>query len=394
MPTRQLPPELLIEIFSNLTSSPTSLFYSLPVSRTFCRLIKPILYRHITITSNEQCELLLRVKKEDKQRVKHITIIGEDGSYDPSDAAWHDEECALGEGVIIDLLRGKLLDISVIETLHVKDVHEHTGDEGTSKDWARYRYLKTAFRLTELSISGHQGGGLIWEAYLRRQYVPNLKRLAYADVGTYEDAREGLDDDEWPDTMPYLSEETHYLGKAVPYSQLEVLVAYYPEDDSDHPIRTFPSANFLCLPSWSPFPPNFREINTSVKHLKLGYSQSDSRGLIDWTTRIERRFETEPNTQVDVHLWLSGRPTRLSPEDYQDAIDRIKAKGFLVHGCEDEPDFENSTSLIFPSFVDYLKKNGKCTRAPKDTGVNGVISREMSPYEGEDWSEESDDAYY
>ncbi|GAA5974899.1 hypothetical protein JCM5350_004492 [Sporobolomyces pararoseus] len=336
MPARQLPPELLTDIFSNLASSPSTLYRSLLVSRTFCSLVKPILYRHITITHKVQCELLQRVSNEDKRG-------------------------GLGEGVIVDLLCGRLLDISAIETLHVKDVHEHEGDEGTRK--GSDPRFKPASNLTELSISGHQGGGLIWKDYLRKRYIPNLKRLGYSCVSRY-DARDGF----------VIFTEDHPIGKDLPYSQLEVLVAYYPDDDSNHPIKTFPSDNFLCLPDY--FASHaFQEMDLSLKHFKFGYSETDSNGPSNWVKRIERRFENRFNTKDDVHIWLPERPLKLSPQDYQGTIDRIKAKGFAVHGYEDETAFEASTSLIFPSFVSHLKRNGKLERAREMIGSDGLNTR-------------------
>ena len=261
----------------------------------------------------------------------------------------------------------------MIETLHIKDVHEHEGDKGTYQGWSPR--FKIAFNLTELSISGHLGGGLIWEVYLRKRYGPNLKRLGYSGVSRYEDARDELDDlDDWPDSIPHLSAETSPIGKGIPYSQLEVLVAYYPKDDSNHPIKTFPSDNFLCLPDY--FASHaFRKMDLSLKHFKFGYSETDPNGPSNWVKRIERHSENRFNTKDDVHIWLSGRPPSLSPQVYSGVIEQIAGKGFVVHGCEDATAFEESTSLIPPSFVNHFKRNGKLERAREMIGSDGLNTR-------------------
>lgn len=114
MPASQLPPELLDEIFSNLSSSSSDLYSSLLACKTFCEIVKPILYQHITITTRQRRYRLLNVKEEDKQLVKKLTISDPNGNLSSLVLESHFEckDCPLGKNLVIDLLTGKLLDIT------------------------------------------------------------------------------------------------------------------------------------------------------------------------------------------------------------------------------------------------------------------------------------------
>jgi hypothetical protein len=112
MPYPSIPPELLGDIFSNLASSSSDLHHVLLACHTFADIVKPILYRHITIKTNSQARLMLRVREEDKQHVKHVSILG-GGPFDIDEGEDYNEEHYGVTGVAIrGLLTGKLLDIS------------------------------------------------------------------------------------------------------------------------------------------------------------------------------------------------------------------------------------------------------------------------------------------
>ncbi|GAA5974946.1 hypothetical protein JCM5350_004515 [Sporobolomyces pararoseus] len=235
MPARQLPPELLTDIFSNLTSSPSTLHRSLFVSRTFCKLVKFVLYRNVVITCNEDWGLLRRAKEVDEQLVKKVSILG-NGPYHArewnrgSETYWEAVQGSLGE-CVHDLLAEKFLEISDPDSTLAPKV------------------FKIASKLKELSIWRHQGGGDFWRSYLDNiTNLPNLRHLGFAEVTSYHD-----NEDDSYSVSEYLADD-EYLGiyelpVLLPNSPLltkfEVLIAEPPSRLED--FQNYPFDIFLAL---------------------------------------------------------------------------------------------------------------------------------------------------
>ncbi|GAA5974910.1 hypothetical protein JCM5350_004500 [Sporobolomyces pararoseus] len=352
MPTSHLPPELITEIFSNLTSSPSDLYHSLLASRSFYALAKPFLYSHITITSNEDCELLRRVKEEDKQLVKKLTIIGhglyDRKTYDPSRLVYEPPVFDPLAKCVRDLLAGKLLEISVIETLIIYDVGESPHPSRVVKSF------KVASKLIELSIWRHQGGGDYWCSYLKNKTnLPSLRRLAFVEVSCYhehvndedEDDEDDEDDENNSDAVDEYPSDRETLGEyqvsvSLPssslYPQLEVLIADPPSRLEEY--ENFPFNNFLALLHPDSEDMRSREVNV-VKNLRPKSNNPDNL----------------------LHFFFFGR--RWKDKDLrksQDIIARIESADVMVHEYdqdEEEEWEEKSTSRIFPWFVKYIRES-------------------------------------
>jgi hypothetical protein len=113
MPTPTLPTELLEAIFCNLSSSTLDLYSSLLACHAFCKIVKPLLYREITIREDWQIVRLRDVREEDKKLVKKVVIIGcGHVRTDKLKEHFEEEECMLLEPCVQLLLEGNLLDIS------------------------------------------------------------------------------------------------------------------------------------------------------------------------------------------------------------------------------------------------------------------------------------------
>ncbi|GAA5974863.1 hypothetical protein JCM5350_004476 [Sporobolomyces pararoseus] len=182
MPTPYVPPELLEDIFSQLSSSKSALYHLSLSCKTFYHLCKPFLYTHITITTGEQRRKLKEVRKEDAQLVRKLVIKGEDSTETDSqeedsvetDSQIDEADDSIGSGIIEDLFSGKLLDISVIEVLHLSHLFENVKEQSNFKTLE----LRAASNLVELSINYHCGGGLLWDHVLGDgRLCPSLLRL-------------------------------------------------------------------------------------------------------------------------------------------------------------------------------------------------------------------------
>ncbi|GAA5974875.1 hypothetical protein JCM5350_004481 [Sporobolomyces pararoseus] len=180
MSTPHLPPELLEDIFSQLSSSKSAL-YNLSLScKTFCHICKPFLYSHITITTGEQRRKLMEVKKEDAQLVKKLVIKGEKSTRREIEMDGADN--SIGSGIIVDLFSGDLLDILVIEVLHLSYLYENVNEQPN----LRTLPLKAATKLVELSIQYHGGGGDLWRRVLEDiRLCPRLVRLGSLSVSSF-----------------------------------------------------------------------------------------------------------------------------------------------------------------------------------------------------------------
>ncbi|GAA5966810.1 hypothetical protein JCM3765_004278 [Sporobolomyces pararoseus] len=350
MSTRQLPPELLDEIFSNLSSSPPDLYLTLLACKTFCQIIKPILYQQIIIDTAHRRSRLLDVRVEDKRLVKHLTIVGE-GWIDPELMDEHFEEgCVLGTDCVLDLLQGKLLDISVIEILHIRNVHE---DPEVAEISTFNLDIKTASNLKEISVRNHQGAGEIWTSFLDKQYVPRLRRLGFAEVTTYDrldydssaasSDYDGDSDESEPVRKGLLEELDTELGVTAPYSQLEVLVAA--PSANWFSIPNFPFDNFLALCNPNYPVPTLSSSSTPIRHFRLIYEKrSFVHGFFAWLSEFEAI--SAQNSDQKLHLYLWGRPLSVSATDYKKAKQSLTSKGIEVHDHSVESDGKEDKALV------------------------------------------------
>ncbi|GAA5965327.1 hypothetical protein JCM3765_007166 [Sporobolomyces pararoseus] len=344
-----------VEIFSNLTSSPPDLYHTLLACKTFCQIIKPILYQHITFTTRQQRSRLLKVKKEDKRLVEKLMISGE-GWIDPIDVENHFdvEDCALGKNAVKDLLTGKLLDITAIRILHIWHVHEDPSEVLGSK--LSPFDLRPALKLVELSIWIHQGRGGIWNVYLGYK-LPSLRQLTYYHVTEY--IREAnpipfASRDNEPDP---LVEVQSRLPPRTPYSQLQAIAALpfneYPE------IRNFPIDRFLAifhieaLLILDTFPNPF-------PHCRLILATKLKRVYFPKLLQLVQEGVSSSDNRL-VSLLLSKPPESVNEEDYKKWNEALKSKGVDVIE-EAAAGIDVSTSRIPSSFIHYLEKNGKFNR--------------------------------
>ncbi|GAA5914198.1 uncharacterized protein JCM6883_000773 [Sporobolomyces salmoneus] len=349
-----LPIELLRLIFSHLESSESSqdLYHVLLASRHFCTIAKPILYRHIFISTEERYKLLQQIREEDKKLVRHVTILGE-GPMDLEELR-SIEDCEMGSVCVWGLLTGFLLDISVIETLHIRDVREDIEAAYPFDAWYTTS-PKIASKLSELSIWDHQGGDRIWEAYLTKRNLPQLRRLGYSHVTRYETAVSQLDPDhedyeyirdEYRFEYPFLEEVGEGLGKGFPLSTLKVLVADCPTQVSTIPKSLQP--RFLSLSVETPS--GLVQLNDSFTHLRLpGFTSKDT-----WFANAVASETKRRSKDASLNLFLTEKAAHNST-----FLDKLQRENVIVRAVPEEEEEENATSLIFPSFIKYLEESGQ-----------------------------------
>ncbi|GAA6015815.1 hypothetical protein JCM11491_007196 [Sporobolomyces phaffii] len=351
-----LPTELLVEIFTRVSSSPADLYHVLATSRRFASIVRPILYRHVTITSRQQRKRLRSVRKEDAQLVKQVTILG-DGPIETEDIKDYFESSSyrFGSDCVHQLLTGQILDISAIETLHVRNVVEYALSQTATL--SSDDFFQIASHLSEISVWGHQGGAQLWHRFLREKHVPQLRRLGFAQVTDYrfEAAEFPCDccyDDEEYGEHEVLVELPSMIGKRVPLSHVDILVAERPRDAAV--LRGFPLDRFLAvfLVGTHLLPLN---LATDSFH-RLVYSNATSPEAV---MNYLRSLASRPS-QIDnqsIHLFLPPPPVSIRGETYRSVIRQIELKGFRVHELEEEDD-EDSTSLLTPTAITLLQRNG------------------------------------
>jgi len=126
MSTPSLPNELLLHLFGFVTSSNelALLTYS---CKTFAKIIKSLLYSHVTIKTKHQRTSIRNVKAEDAKLIKKVSIVGNSSVWDHGieDLDEHFEGkavkvgqagegkkvCELGGGCVQELFEGKLLNV-------------------------------------------------------------------------------------------------------------------------------------------------------------------------------------------------------------------------------------------------------------------------------------------
>ncbi|GAA5914201.1 uncharacterized protein JCM6883_000774 [Sporobolomyces salmoneus] len=364
----RLPTELYKPIFLHLESFSQDLYHVLRACRCFYEVAKPILYRHIIITTREQRKRLENVKEEDKKLVRHVTIKG-DGPIDVDDVQDHfeSEHCKLGEDCLSDLLMGTLLDVSVIETLHILNVHEADSEASV---WGKVTAINTeiASNLVELSVWGHQGGARIWETYLTRGNVPKLRRLGYWGVTRYELRGDSDESDEEEcecdcccEDVELFEDDKVELGKNFPLFQLQVLVAASPSTNSllsRVPKSLRPRTLVVSPEDSSPdvLPPvlslhNFRYIFSTIS----GFS-----AFVMHHSKV--KLEDSRSTR---HFFVAVRSHSSVMPSFVNLNDLLAPSNIVMHGMKEEEYDSNATSLIFPSFIKFLEESGQLASEEK-----------------------------
>lgn len=252
-----------------------------------------------------------------------------------------------------------------METLHIRDVHEDPRIERSLENF------RAAPNLVELSIWNHQGGARIWSDYLNKGKLPSLRRLGFHEVSLYRTERresETADDSE----RRHVSEVEIQPCRNIPYSQLEVLVAACPENFETIP--DFPVDGFLSL---SRYPVSLQEqVNNSSRNFRPFYSRTEIYHFIDdWFEDIQKLSIPSTSNSSKIRFFFCGCPYRFSPSIYRYELHGIEAKGLLVideidaveeaRSVEEEgenferTEMDDLTSLLFPSFVDSLRRAGR-----------------------------------
>ena len=214
---------------------------------------------------------------------------------------------------------------------------------------------------------------MVWNSFIRKENVPNLRRLVYHGVSHY---REVDDPDEWlqepvwdgrregqlywEKTLRCLSEdEDEGFPTRTPYSQLEALVGRSPKDIDETP--NFPFSIFLAtiMPGTdsedTALPPQ-------VSNVYLVYAKGIEEYGFERAIACSLLFAPQDQTRT-VQLFLSSRPFSVTPENFESVISFVESNGFTVPLRQEE---EEHPSLILPSFVDYLRKAGRISSAVKD----------------------------
>ncbi|GAA5970748.1 hypothetical protein JCM3765_004701 [Sporobolomyces pararoseus] len=345
MPTRHLPTELLEDIFSQLSSSKSAL-YNLSLScRTFYFLCKPFLYSHITIVTRVQRERLLQVRKEDAKLVKKLVIKGKERHARSS--RMDGTECTVGCNIIEDLFSGKLLDISVLETLHVAHLYENAYDQQTPETLK----LIPASNLVEVSIYDHYGGGPFWKHFFAdEENSPKLVRVGEDNISSY---RPKVDLD---------PEENSFIEfKGVIESRTLIPLALRNRLQA-HTCRSIPSTK-MDVKKLSPFPLGIPEdlgfMAVRLRWLGNILLVSNSTIAIPSMESCQNfldRIKSE-NLNTPIFLSLPFSRSDFTP-DTLSIFSSIAELGIELHFALDEEE-EDSISLIPQSFVKFVEKQKK-----------------------------------
>ena len=223
------------------------------------------------------------------------------------------------------------------------------------------KVFKIASTLKELSIWRHQGGGDFWRSYLDNiTNLPNLRHLGFAEVTSYHD-----NEDDSYSVSEYLADD-EYLGiyelpVLLPNSPLltkfEVLIAEPPSRLED--FQNYPFDNFLALIR----PPEVNQpftLSSLIRNCRMmglwdGATESDAIAV----QNLRPKIKTSDNV---LHFFSSSR-SRWADTTNQEILAQVESADIVLHG--DDDDEEVGDSLIFKSFVNYLREreSGRSPRA-------------------------------
>ncbi|GAA5991166.1 hypothetical protein JCM5350_001933 [Sporobolomyces pararoseus] len=182
-----LPEETLDQIFSsNLHQHDLAVLCR--VTKQFSIIVKPLLYRSITLCSIEQAEKFRRNGSGDAQLIESILITGKGDAWTAhSVVAVYDTMNELNEmgkrgkepGLVKKVVEGEIVNPSQLKQLLIHQVFEDA--DVLSSDQLSVDYQIFA-NLTDLSIVGHRGGSQVLSGFLRQRFLPNLSRLTLCDL--------------------------------------------------------------------------------------------------------------------------------------------------------------------------------------------------------------------
>ncbi|GAA5950865.1 hypothetical protein JCM3765_004614 [Sporobolomyces pararoseus] len=184
-----LPEETLNQIFSsNLQQSDLAILCR--VSKQFNNIVKPLLYRSITLYTIEQADKFKENKSGDTRLVESILITGKADAWEDDDIMnIYDAIRELTEiekrkkelGLVKKVVEGEIVNPSQIKSLFIHQVFEDA-DALWKKDFSVNHQIFA--NLTDLSILEHRGGYRVLQNFLGRSLLPNLKRLVLCDLTT------------------------------------------------------------------------------------------------------------------------------------------------------------------------------------------------------------------
>ncbi|GAA5895449.1 F-box protein [Sporobolomyces salmoneus] len=359
MSVHLLPNELLAGIFFHLSASRSNLYRVALVSRTFYHIVKPILYRQITIRTKRRRELLKRARREDAQLVQKLVIDGRESGYFSRSSKNVDCKFDSGFGCLVDLFEGKLLDITTLHVLHF------VGPPSID-DPPKLKANRPATNLVELSVRGHRGGGDFWDAVLLlEQNRPKLAKVGFLGVtychrrrGHYGVDEEGFD--ERPALLLRLASSVdvmvvpEFAAERIPQSHGVLVRGGTP--DSIAPLWI---SRRGCNAYWRPF-------SDSAHPSHASFFLSTLRQMLEAIRPV-------PERSIFLFIFLPWSRSRL-PSEFNSILAAMEGLSVEVHvyGLEWEErvllkdEAEDYISLIPQVFVDWVSKQKE-----KETGETG-----------------------
>ncbi|GAA5974848.1 hypothetical protein JCM5350_004470 [Sporobolomyces pararoseus] len=268
------------------------------------------------------------------------------------------------------LVTGKLLDISNLETLHLRNIHEFPE---STVPWKLLRNMQTASNLKEISIWNHQGSSILWKAFLSKK-CPSLKRLAISGITKWE--REVMEwDSQGLDAYSLPDESPTFLGQDIPYTPSNFnLIVFDAKPDLSNLKKFSPEITLVNLTLDGTHSPtvftkcqNFRLVKPLPVYNFQTYKTIEPKveemtpKLSGFLDELSKSLDQKTKKLKSVVKFLSIPSQLVHDSDIKEKVEIIRSKGVEVT-VEDEEESSKSTSLFLPEFVDYLKRNGKLTR--------------------------------
>ncbi|GAA5974886.1 hypothetical protein JCM5350_004486 [Sporobolomyces pararoseus] len=360
MSTRHLPPELLEDIFSQLSSSKSALYHLSLSCRTFYHLCKPFLYSYITIITGEQRRKLKQVRQEDAQLVRKLVVKGEKSSRNEMQMDGKDN--SIGSGIIEELFLGELLDISVIEVLHLLHLYENVDEQSNFETLE----LRVASNLVELSIAHHFGGGSLWTHVLEdNQLCPNLARFGSCWVYSFMPRSRTLG----PQTFRSESGEYRLLEISLYHEPLGRRVEVFATDDLETTGLAEEKKLFVWVIETSAYlAEDVPELVEEVTHVNVGSCMNlcppPARSICEEMLATFRRSTLKPVSFLSLPFSRSD----FTP-DILSIFASIEDLFIELHFSRDEEE-EDSISVIPQSFINFVEKRKKLREAAEENEKN------------------------
>ncbi|GAA5902178.1 uncharacterized protein JCM6883_001320 [Sporobolomyces salmoneus] len=370
-----LPNELLHDIFSQLSSSKSTLYGVSLASRTFCYIAKPFLYSYVKVTTRGCRDRLKRVRKEDARMVKKLVIDGRKASFENGVGS---SETESGHECLVELFRGELLNISskvsrfsrLFRAAHVNDSSRSTALEILHVVGVRQKELildlkleeiKPAMNLVELSVRTHDNGGELWHRVLYSLYCdinrPRLSRVGFFDVTLMQETEGNRR--RWRDFLPYTRLLPH-LAASVDVLAVSDLCGESTARCAGRILyRIVSEDSFL---DWWPYPCNLSLFSLGASFstpFGAQFASWNGRDLVEISHDLRRMLEAiRPIPRSSRYLSLPWTRSELSPECHS-ILSQMEEYGIETHfkgDDKEEEDEKDSISLIPRSFVDFVKR--------------------------------------